>query len=226
MWAYALSSVGTALRAPATLLFVALGCAGGWIGLSLSVLALGEGSAQAPAIALSTAQATAALLTLWWIARLLDEDGAAGFTQMADQTIPGPRGRLLGRWLGAGGIGSLGGVLVHLLLSAATGLSVDLYLYLAILIPALSVGAWGALLGARGSGGLAVGGGTALWVLGHLPWGTEALLPGAPGRLLAACLPRGPGVAEAAGAAGYTAAAVCGLLLVALAVAPRPGAEA
>jgi hypothetical protein len=222
MWPFALATLRSSLTSWAVWLILLTAVGVGWLGLEVSVLALGESESQAPELILTTAQAFGALLALWIVARTLDDDGRAGFTAPADQTRPGPGGRILGRWMGAFLAGAVGGVVIHC--AIARELAGSLSLYTAIIVPPLVLSAWGALLGCRGGGGLVVGGGGALWFLGHLPWGSPSFASGLFGRGLAAWLPGPVAPAETLAHAGYTAAAVGGLLLLALALAPRPGA--
>jgi hypothetical protein len=101
----------------------------------------------------------------------------------------------------------------------------SIYLYFAIIGPPFALSAWGTLLGCRGGGGLVVAGGCALWFLGHLPWGSPSFAAGPLGRALGAWLPGPVAPAEGLSHAAFAVAAVAGLLLLALALAPRPGSD-
>jgi hypothetical protein len=222
MLPFALATLRSSLKTWTVWLILAFAVAAGWLALEVSVLALGESESQAPELILTTAQAFGALLALWVAARHLDDDGRAGFTAAADQSRPGPAGRILGRWLGAAVAGSVGGLLVHIALSGRVEPSI--HLHCAIVMPPATLSAWGTLLGCRGGGGLVVAGGGALWFLGHLPWGSPSFAEGPLGRTVGAWLPGPVPLSGALAHAGHAAAGVAGLLLLAVALAPRPGA--
>jgi hypothetical protein len=98
-----------------------------------------------------------------------------------------------------------------------------LYLLSASIWPTLHAAAVGAAAAPRLGGGGAIALGGLAYAAGHLPWGTAGYLPGRAGAALSALL---PGEATVAGpwiGAGYTALAVSGFLLVALALSPRAG---
>jgi hypothetical protein len=226
MWPFAVATLRSSLQSWAVWALLLFAVAAGWLGLEVSVLALGESASQAPDLILTTAQAFGALLALWIVARHLDEDARSGFPAAADQSLPGPRGRLLGRWLGAFASGAVSAVLIHGALTLVSG-QVDSrsHLYLAIVLPPLTLAAWGTLLGCRGGGGLVVAAGGALWFLGHLPWGSASLAAGPLGRAMSGWLPGPIEPADAMGHAAHAAAAATGLLSLALALARRPGAD-
>jgi hypothetical protein len=215
--ALALDTLRRATRAGGSWALLGLGLAAGWAGFSLAILALGEVGTQAIAVVTSTTLTWSVLLGLQALSRALAHDEAATLTRAVDACAPGAPGRWVGRWMGAVATGVLAGLLLGGLLVALSpapaGLLLSLYLTtFAAVLPAT---AWGLLLAAVGGARLALGGGLLAWVLGHLPWGSAALLPGPAGRTVAALLP-GPS-AGAAPVGGVLAA----LGLVALALAAR-----
>ncbi len=223
MWVHAVDTLWRAVRRPGPWLVLLLGVGAGWLGLELAVLALGDRQAQATEVASTTGVAFGALLALWVLASTFEENRRApGWRDMILVTRPGRAGRLLGQWAGATLLGALGGAAVSLGLGiSATGSPGSLLLYITIIVQVLHVGAWGLVLGTTWAGGAVVVGGLGLWVLGHLPWGTAGLLPGGPGRALAAVLPGGAleTIAPSALAAGLLACG--GLLALALGTTSR-----
>jgi hypothetical protein len=194
------------------------------MGAQLGVLALGEAASQAEDLARSTGTAAAVFLALWLLAGLLDDDRVGGFAAAADTTAPGAAGRLLGRWLGASATATAAGALAAWggLLLAGHPLSVISLLF-TIIWPTMHAAALGAAAATRLGGGGALAIGSLAYAAGHLPWGTAGYLTGRAGAALSALL---PGDALGAGPwndAGYTALAVSGFLLVALALSPRAG---
>ena len=219
MLAYLLSTWISAWRLPGLWLIAALGLAAIAVGLGLSILALGADEAGAQRLAQESAQAAAALATLWLLARTLDADMRSGFCVAADQTRGGLGARLWGRFSGS----ALAGVAASLpaLGAGAAWTQADpLWLLSTTIIAALLLGAWGLLLWALGLGGVGlwlVGGG--LWLLGHLPWGATGW-GGSLGRWIGAWLP--PGLDAQGRLAPAALAAVAGLLLLARAWARAP----
>ena len=222
MWAYASATLRHALRSPVSWVLLALGVFFGWFALTAAVLAIDDVSRQAASIGSSTAHLAAALLTLWVLGRSLEEDRHSGFAAAADASRAGPRGRVLGRWVGAALAGALLGVGVALAIALTTRLpSTPLILLLSTSIQVSAmVGAWAVLLGSLWRGGGAMLAALVLFVLGHLPWGSPAFLAGRVGFALGTWLP-GPRSSGGLDSLGYTSLAVAGLLLVSLASA-RP----
>ncbi len=220
--AYLLSTWTSAWRLPALWLIAGLGLAATAVGLSLSILALEADEAGAQRLVQESVQATAALATLWLLARALDADARSGFCVAADQTQGGLGARLWGRFSGA----ALVGVVASLpaLGAGATWTQADpIWLLCTTIVSTALLGAWGLLLWALGLGGVAlwlVGGG--LWLLGHLPWGADGW-GGVAGRWIGAWLP--PGLDAQGRLAPAALAALAGLLLLARALA-RASADA
>lgn len=223
MWPHAIATLRASARLPATWLIPGIGVLVGWFGMSLGILALGDLELENREMALATTEGTGVLLVLWLLARHLDEDARSGFAVAAEQTAPGSSGRLVGRWAGS----VVAAVAPTLLVGTALGLMAGLEARWVLWLVTTSTcslaiaGAWGLLLGALGSGTVVVLGGMTLWLAGHLPWGTDPLLPGPIGALLRAWLP-GARLAEGGiRLAGYTSAAILGTLLLTLALTRR-----
>jgi hypothetical protein len=219
VWAHAASTLRQAGRNAGFWVVCLLGLAAGWVGLELSVLALGTADVQAPEMIRSTALATVAVASLWILAGAMEQDRASGFRPSLDCCAPGWRGRLMGRWAGSALAGAVGGLIVSLVLGVGQGqLDQNLSLYITLIVQGALLASWGLLLARLGSGGAIVVGGLLLWLLGHLPFGTPALWPGTMGTLCAAWLPgpriSAPGIASSGLAAG-------GLLLLALWISDR-----
>jgi hypothetical protein len=180
--AYLRLTLRQGLRLPAVWVLSALGVLSVLAGLGLSVLALGGPAAGEAALLTETTQTTSALVILWLLASLHDADWRSGFVQAADQTQGGTRARQLGRLLGAGLVATLAALPTALVgaLAADAGPS-PMYLLLTTIAPGLLVGAWALLLlAASASSALAVFGGLALWLAGHLPWGDGGAAEGWP----------------------------------------------
>jgi len=191
--AFALATLREALRGPAPWLIAALVLSAVAAGLGLGIFALSSDPEAAGRLALESAMGTAALGTLWVLARTLDGDSRSGFCAAADQARGGPRARWLGRYAGALGTGLLAAVP-----AAGWGVvwaqSSVFSLVIASTCAAALAGAVALALHALRWGGVAVGlGSAALWVLGHLPWGAPGW-GGATLGWLAGLLP--PGVRE------------------------------
>lgn len=216
MLVLALDTLVRALRAPGVWVLFGLGLATGWAGLSLAVLALGDTAHQAPEMISSTTQTWAGLLTIWTLARFLDQDRGSDLRAALDASRVGEVGRGLGRWagavlLGASGATVLGGVLA---LQVRHGVDTLSLLYTSISV-ALAMGAWALALTAWLGPGLAMGGSLFLWVLGHLPWGSDALVPGFLGHAVLTVLPRPMTLPATMGGLASTGCLVLGLLLMA-----------
>jgi len=219
MWAYTIATLRQALRSPVTWVLAALTVFSGWFATSAAILAISDLADQSEALVLSTAHLGGVLLTLWLVARSLDEDRTSGFACAADASAAGCGGRILGRWAG--------GTLAGATLSAATGALIAstsalqqppalLLLYTNVLACGI-VAAWAMLIGTWWRSGGATLAVFLAWVLGHLPWGVPQFLEGPGGRALAALLPGPRHGLTGLNAMGYTSAAIAGLLLLALA---------
>ena len=218
MWAYAAATLRDAWRSPMSWVLLGIGVFLGWFATIAAILALDEVGRQAVPLTFSTAHLGGALLAVWLIARSTDADRHSGFAAAADATRAGHHGRALGRWAGACCAGLALSLLTAVLITLAAGLAPPpgpSLLSTSIQVITV-VGAWAVLLGVvwRGAGVMLLA--VVLYVLGHLPWGTHALLNGAPGLVIGALLP-GPRSSETIQSLGYTSAAAAGLLLVSLA---------
>jgi len=226
MWPTALDTLRRALRHPGTWLLVLLGAFVAWCGLSLGILALGNKAIQARAVVVATAQTFAVLATLWVLALALEQDAGSDLALAADCTAPGRAGRFLGRWAGSVVVGACVGLILQAGLQTATGkdIGAPISLYFAIIVVSAFSGAWGLLLGAVGGSGQVLLPGLLIWVAGHLPWGSPALLPGWSGHALAAWLPSPiPPRGQAAGSLASSTLAILGLLALGIAVRWGPG---
>jgi hypothetical protein len=223
MWPYALLTLRQAGRSPSPWVFLGLGTAAGWVGLNLAILALGEPGTQAPAVVLGTSQTFGVLLCFWVLAWLLEEDRRSALRLAADCTGPGPGGRLLGRWAGALVLGALLSTAIAFLLAGLKW--PDIHLLIANIEAVALAAAWGILVARGLGGGLAVLAGLLAWILGHLPWGRHAFLEGGAGAAVGALLPGPRAPAGAWSTVGYTSAATGAILMLALALGPRPGTE-
>ncbi len=190
MATYVVDTLRRAARSPVPWTLLVVGLAFGWAGLHLGVLALGQVAERMEALLLSTAQMTAALGALWLLGRLFGQDELAELAIAADCAAPGRVGRFLGRGLGTWIVGCLLGACVLFALSQrGHNPSHLLSLYSAIVMETAMVTAWGALLASLAGATFVLPGGLLLWLGGHLPWGTSALLPGRGGTALRALLP-------------------------------------
>lgn len=230
MRTYVITTLREAFRSPGSWLLLGLGAVAGWGGLRLAILGLGRAEQQASNVVIGTGQAFTLLATLWILGRALDEDRASGLRTAADCTLPGPAGRLVGRWAGAALAGAVMGCLLTTLLLLLTphetlwGAHV-LCLYLANMEVAVLAATWALLLSVLWPGGPGVLLGLALWFVGHLPWGTPHLADGSVGRAIALLLPGPRAPLEAVALLGPTLLGAAGLALLALALRPAEGAR-
>jgi hypothetical protein len=227
MAAFAADLLRQAIRSPAPWVLAALGALAVLAGLSLEILAGAEIPGRASDLALSTALAFGYLTGLWVAASTAAQDASAGLAAAAGCTAPGPLARTLGRWIGSAGVALVVSYICMASAGPCAGL-LDRGVY--VFITSISVGAvgaaWGVLLGAWARAGGAILAGVGLWLLGHLPWGTEALLAGTAGEIVAAWLPGPRDSADGLREAGYTFAAGGALLCLATLVSFRRAGRA
>jgi hypothetical protein len=92
-------TLATALRRPLVLVMAALGCFALWGGVSLEILALGEGS-RSLELGVATAEGVALVVAVLLAARVLEEDELTGYGEALDGGGAGYLSRLTGRYLG------------------------------------------------------------------------------------------------------------------------------
>jgi hypothetical protein len=117
--ALALATIRTGARRPAPYVLAGLGCLALWGGVSLEILALGEGN-RAPELAVGTAEGVALVLAALLVPSLVDEDARSGWGQALWASRGGLPAILTGRYLGGWALSLAAGVPV-LLLAAVLG---------------------------------------------------------------------------------------------------------